>query len=149
MLPATMVKFALAHVSAGFFELGVVPLLEAMTRLEMYSEIASLVERARDQQGAVVTIAPALDRAEGAVALARGDAPAAGPKLRAALARFEELGLPYEVAQTQVLLAKVADGAERDELLAKAAATYDALGAARLAAESRKLAQPSEERLAH
>jgi DNA-binding NarL/FixJ family response regulator len=71
--------------------------------------------------------------ARGAVALARGEPATAAPSLRAALARWLELGTPLHAARTRVLLARCcralgdADGAALE--LESARGTFERLGA--------------------
>jgi class 3 adenylate cyclase/tetratricopeptide (TPR) repeat protein len=123
------VRTVLASSQAGFFALGVAPLIEAMSRLEMLDELADFLPLARSQADAVALVQPTIDRAEGLIALTRGAGSDAQRSLRAALARFEELGTPFEVAQTQELLARATDGAESQTLLRAALSGYESLDA--------------------
>jgi DNA-binding NarL/FixJ family response regulator len=72
-------------------------------------------------------------RAQGAVALARGQGVAALSSLRAACSAWNELDAPYEAARTRVLLADAykllddADAAERERVAARAC--FERLGA--------------------
>ena len=124
------VRNALPKAQSGFLELGVVPMLEALVRLEMFEELAEFIPTARAQREAVVTIEPAVDRAVGLLALHGGDGTGAEELLRRALMRFEALEAPYEIARSQEALANVVSGAERDELLSSALSGYLALEAA-------------------
>jgi DNA-binding CsgD family transcriptional regulator len=77
-------------------------------------------------------------RAQGAVALARGEGVSALAALRAACAIWNELDAPYECARTRVLLADAydllddRDAAERERAMARAG--FERLGAVALAA---------------
>jgi hypothetical protein len=71
---------------------------------------------------------PVCLRAEGAMEVAAGDRDRGIRRLRSAIARFERLSVPFEVARTRELLA----GAGTDDaatLLEQALATYQDLGA--------------------
>ena len=70
-------------------------------------------------------LSPICDRAEGMVMAADGDSDKAIELLQGAIAGFEHLGVPYEIARTKSMLANVLpDG---DAMLAEATATAEAL----------------------
>ena len=70
-------------------------------------------------------LGPVCDRAEGMVKAADGDAEGAVELLQRAVAGFERLGVPYEIARTKSMLANVLpDG---DAMLAEAIATAESL----------------------
>ena len=94
-----------------------------------------------------VVISPTIDRARGVLAAAKSDRRAAEPPLRAALERFTEIDVPFEIAQTQERLAAQVEEPERAELLSAALAGYEALGARpfadRVRASLAEVASPS------
>jgi DNA-binding NarL/FixJ family response regulator len=80
-------------------------------------------------------VEPVSDRAEGLVAEARGRTDDAVRLLRRALAGFERLGVPYEIARTNAFLARVLP--DSDAALADAITAAESLfaGASALAAD--------------
>jgi tetratricopeptide (TPR) repeat protein len=124
-----LTKRALESTDVGFVELGVVPLIEALTRQRLFDALDRFLPVARQQAPAVRAIGPAIERAEGVLALERGDRQSAEASLRRALQQFEELAMPFEVAQTQELTARVAGEVERLILLRESLARYESLGA--------------------
>ncbi len=78
------------------------------------------------------------ERANGLVALARGDTASAVRHLRRAVAEFDRLGLPFEAATTRLQLARGQVGTDAPLAIVEAGralASLDRLGAARAAAE--------------
>jgi class 3 adenylate cyclase/tetratricopeptide (TPR) repeat protein len=145
---AALARHALDNTEAGFLDWGAVPLMEALVRLEMADELAQFLPIAQGEARVYVLIGPAIDRAAGLIALGRGERDEATSRLRAALASFEQLGAPFEVAWTQELLGGVVGEPERSELLASAAATFDSLGAVPFAVRSREALRTGAERTA-
>ena len=99
--------------------------------------MAEFLPLARGEVGANVMVEPSIERAEAVLLLAQDSdtaRTAAEPLLRAALARFEELGVPYEAARTAELLATVVSGEQRQELLRRALEAYRRLNAVTAAA---------------
>jgi DNA-binding CsgD family transcriptional regulator len=115
------------------------PLLAASVEIAL---AAGDVERADASASEVCAIADEFDsvglravghRCRGAVALARGDAAAALPRLRAAFAQWQELDMPHEAARTRVLLADAYRALHDDDAAARecdaARSCFAALGA--------------------
>jgi hypothetical protein len=145
---AALARHALDNTEAGFLDWGAVPLMEALVRLEMADELARFLPIAQGEARVYVLIGPAIDRAAGLIALGHGERDEATSRLRAALASFEQLGAPFEVAWTQELLGGVVREPERSELLTSAAATFDSLGAVPFAVRSREALRTGAERTA-
>ena len=108
---------------------GLEAFLEALTQLGRWSEVEELLPAARTMSVALPVLAPTADRAEGMLLIERGQPAEARPLVEAALARFEELAIPFEVARTRELLATVAEASEREAILQPALETYERLGA--------------------
>jgi hypothetical protein len=108
---------------------GFAPLLETLILLDRYDDVAKMIPMARELKAADVTLGPFTDRAAAQLAIHEGRESDARGLLTGALAEFERLEMPYEVARTQELLASVSDAPEREELLTGALATYERLGA--------------------
>ena len=147
-LAQALARRALDNTDAGFLDLGAVPLIEALVRLEMADELTRFLPIAQGEAAVFALISPAIDRAAGYLATTRGERDEAARRLRTALADFEQLGVPFEIAWTQELLAGVVGEPERSQLLGSAAATYDTLGAAPSAARSREARAAGAERIA-
>ena len=128
---------ALTMTDAGFLELGVVPLISALERLDMFDELEAFVPIATTKSSMVALVPPTLARAEALVALHRGNRERAERSARDALAGFERLAVPYEIARIQELLARTVGEPERGQLLGSAIATYEVLGAAPFAERAR------------
>jgi len=143
-----LARHALNNTEAGFLDWGAVPLMEALVRLEMTDELVQFLPIAQGEARVCVLIGPAIDRAAGLIALDRGERDEATSRLRSALASFEHLGVPFEVAWTQELLGGVVGEPERSELLASAAAAFDSLGAVPFAVRSREALRTGAERTA-
>jgi class 3 adenylate cyclase/tetratricopeptide (TPR) repeat protein len=102
--------------------------LDALVALEDWDGVRQAVPSARAFVDGSPLLGQACDRAEGVLELATGDRDRGIALLRSAIAGFERMSVPFEVAKTKELLAEVEkEGAE--ELLAQALETYDALGA--------------------
>jgi class 3 adenylate cyclase/tetratricopeptide (TPR) repeat protein len=103
--------------------------IEALIRLGRMDEVARFVAAGRRLAEASVLLGPIADRAEAEIAIADNRPADARPLLERALARFEELSVPFEAARTRELLAGVADAAEIGDILRPALETYERLGA--------------------
>ena len=128
-LAQTLARRALDNTDAGFLDLGAVPLIEALIRLEMADELTRFLPLAQGEAAVFALISPAIDRAAGYLATSRGQRDEAARRLRAALASFELLGVPFEIAWTEELLAKVVDAEEGEGLLRRALDAYVPLDA--------------------
>jgi hypothetical protein len=87
------------------------------------------VAHVRNFAGALVTLAPTCDRAEGLVRAAAGDLDAAAELFSRSLEAFDRLGERYEAARTREPLAGVTRTERRRDLLAEALRQYEDLGA--------------------
>jgi DNA-binding CsgD family transcriptional regulator len=102
-----------------------VALIEALHALGDWDRLRAFLPEARRRSGSLAILGPVCDRAEGMVAAADGDTDRAIELLRRSLAGFKRLGVPYELARTETLLAGVLpDG---DAMLAEAIATAESL----------------------
>jgi DNA-binding NarL/FixJ family response regulator len=102
-----------------------VALLEGLQALGEWDRLRAFLPDARRRSAALAILGPVCDRAEGMVATADGDSDRAIELLQRALAGFERLGVPYEIARTKTLLANaLPDG---DAMLADAIATAESL----------------------
>jgi DNA-binding SARP family transcriptional activator len=104
-------------------------LLEALLALGDWPAVAEFLPTARDNVAGNALLEPFCDRAEGLVHANAGRRPAARTALRRALARFEELEVPYEAARTGERLAALEPAPAARSLLEAALATYQRLGA--------------------
>jgi hypothetical protein len=104
-------------------------LLEALLALEDWPAVAEFLPAARENVAGNALLGPFCDRAEGLVHARAGRRPAARRALRRALARFEELEVPFEAAGTREQLAAVEPAPAAHSLLEAATATYQRLGA--------------------
>jgi class 3 adenylate cyclase/tetratricopeptide (TPR) repeat protein len=95
-----------------------------------WSLVERFLPRARERVAAMASLAPAADRAEGAMLAAGSDKDRAHALLERAFAEFDRLEIPYEVARTARLLAAAseADTDEAGALLARAASIEAELG---------------------
>jgi DNA-binding NarL/FixJ family response regulator len=102
-----------------------VALLEGLHAIGDWEGIRAFLPDARRRSASFAILGPACDHAEAMVAIADGDTDAAINALRRALAGFERLGVPFEIARTQALLAQaLPDG---DAMLTEAIATAESL----------------------
>ena len=108
---------------------GVDYFLEALVGLGRFEQVERILPSVREMSSTSLHLAPVSDRADAQVHLSRGDTAAADELLRSALVRFEELGIPFEVARTKETLASITDEPERSALLQEALSTYERLGA--------------------
>ena len=109
-----------------------VALVEALHALGDWERLRAFLPDARRRSATLAILGPVCDRAEGMVAAADGDTDRAIELLRRALAGFERLGVPYEIARTKTLLADaLPDG---DAMLADAIASAESLFGDRSAA---------------
>ena len=103
----------------------IVALIEALQALRDWERLRAFLPDARRRSRSLAILGPVCDRADGMVAAADGDAERAVAMFRQAAAGFERLGVPYELARTQALLASaLPDG---DAMLADAIATAESL----------------------
>ncbi len=102
-----------------------VALVEGLQALGEWDRLRAFLPDARRRSASLAILGPVCDRAEGVVAMADGDPDRAIELLRRALAGFERLRVPYEIARTKTLLANaLPDG---DAMLADAIATAESL----------------------
>jgi DNA-binding NarL/FixJ family response regulator len=103
----------------------VVALVEGLQALGEWDRLRSFLPEARRRSASLAILVPTCDRAEGMVAAADGAVDQAIELLRRAVAGFERLGVPYEIARTKALLANVLpDG---DSMLTEAMAMAESL----------------------
>jgi hypothetical protein len=103
-------------------------LIDALVALQHWDELADALTAARAVSGGLALLAPHGGRAEGLAATA-GRLQLAATQLRAALAGFERLNVPFEAAGTREHLAPLVREREARRLPASARATRDRLGA--------------------
>ena len=139
---------ALGMGDAAFFELGISPLIDALERLEMADELRDFLPAAESKADAVVRVGPTIARARGWLAERQGDDGAARRQLTAALERFVELGIPFEVGRTAERLARLSPNPERLELLRRALDAFESVGAQPYAQRVREALERSHEPLA-
>jgi DNA-binding NarL/FixJ family response regulator len=102
-----------------------VALIEALHALGDWDRLRAFLPEARRRSASLAILGPVCDRAEGMVAVADGDTERAIDQLRRAIEGFARLGVPFELARTQALLANVLpDG---DAMLADAITSAEAL----------------------
>jgi hypothetical protein len=94
--------------------------------------VAELLPSAWANVAGNALLAPHCDRAEGVLHAESGRRGEAARSLRRALARFEELSVPFEAARTRERLAPFEPPAVARRLAQAARSTYRRLGAARL-----------------
>jgi hypothetical protein len=128
-LAAAITDQLITDPSRALYPDGFAPLLETLTVLERYDDLATMIPMARAFRGADVTLVPFTDRAEAELALHEGRRDDARRLLDTALAEYERLEMPFEAARTRELLAEVSDDSERVALLGDAWAAYERLGA--------------------
>jgi hypothetical protein len=104
-------------------------LLEALLALGDWPAVAELLPAARTNVAGNALLAPHCDRAEGLLHAEHGRRPEAVAALRRALARFEELAVPFEAARTRERLAVFEPPTTARRLREAARATYRRLGA--------------------
>ncbi len=105
-------------------------LLEALLALGDWAAVAEFLPAARASVAGNALLAPHCDRAEGLLHGERGRRLDAARALRKALARFEELRIPFEAARTRERLAAFEPPAVARRLREAARSTYRRLGAA-------------------
>jgi hypothetical protein len=103
--------------------------IEALLALGRWSDVRRFLEAAGRFSESSPYLAGRLERAEGLVLAAEGDAVAAVERLRSAITAFERIQFPFEAARTRELLAEHVDPAEAGTLRADALSTYERLGA--------------------
>ena len=102
-----------------------VALVEGLHAMGDWDRLRAFLPDARRRSASLAILVPVCDRAEGMVAAADGDTEHAIDLLQRAVAGFERLGVPYEIARTKTLLAnELPDG---DAMLAEAIATAESL----------------------
>ena len=104
-------------------------MLEALAALKRWEELAEHVAHVRNFAGALVTLAPTCDRAEGLIRAAAGDLDAAADSLGRSVEEFDRIGERYEAARTKEALAGVIRSERARDLLAEALRQYEHLGA--------------------
>jgi DNA-binding SARP family transcriptional activator len=132
--PATAVRISRAKAREGrmYGPQHALGLIDALVALQDWDELPDVLSAARAVSGGLALLAPHCDRAEGLAAVAAGRPQFATARLRAALAGFERLNIPFEAARTGEHLAPLVGEPEARHLLASARATRDRLGAPRL-----------------
>jgi DNA-binding NarL/FixJ family response regulator len=102
-----------------------IALVEALHALADVDQLRAFLPDARRRSASLAILGPFCDRAEAMVASAEGDDARAMDLLRQALAGFERLHVPFQVARTKALIAQaMPDG---DAMLAEAIATAEPL----------------------
>jgi len=104
-------------------------MLEALAALGLWEELKEHVAQVRNFAGALVTLGPTCDRAEGLIRAAAGDLDAAAELFSRSLEAFDRLGERYEAARTREVLAGVTPTERGRDLLAQALRQYEDLGA--------------------
>jgi hypothetical protein len=104
-------------------------MLDALASMERWEELTEHVAHVRNFAGALVTLAPTCDRAEGLVRAAAGDLDSAAELFSRSLEAFDRLGERYEAARTREVLAGVTPTERGRDLLAEALGQYEDLGA--------------------
>jgi tetratricopeptide (TPR) repeat protein len=104
-------------------------MFEALASMERWEEMTEHVAHVRNFAGALVTLGPTCDRAEGLIRAAAGDLDAAADLLGQSLEAFDRLGERYEAARTKEALAGVTRTERARDLLAEALRQYEDLGA--------------------
>jgi tetratricopeptide (TPR) repeat protein len=104
-------------------------MLDALASMERWEELTKHVAHVRDFAGALATLGPTCDRAEGLVRAAAGDHQAATDLLSRSLDAFDRLGERYEAARTREALAGVTHTEKARDLLAEALRQFEDLGA--------------------
>ena len=117
-------------------------MLEALAALKRWEELTEHVAHVRNFAGALVTLAPTCDRAEGLIRAAAGDLDAAADSLGRSVEEFDRLGERYEAARTKEALAGVIRSERARDLLAEALRQYEHLGARPDADRVRALSAP-------
>ena len=133
---------------AAFFELGICALIDALERLDMADELRDFLPAAEARLDAVVRIGPTIARARAWLAHRGGDDAAARLHLKAALERFVQLGIPFEIGRSAERLARLTPKPEQTELLRRALDTYESVGAQPYAQRVRESLELSREPLA-
>jgi hypothetical protein len=105
-------------------------LLEALVALEDWDSVVEFLSPAWARVAGNAQLASACDRAEGLAHAQAGRTGEAARTLRRALAGFERLGVPFEVARTREQLATVVPAPGARSLLEAALATYERLACA-------------------
>jgi hypothetical protein len=129
--PVTAVRISRAKAREGrmYGPQHALALIDALVALQDWDELPDALTSARAVSGGLALLAPHCDRAEGLAAVAAGRPQLATARLRAALAGFERLNVPFEAARTGEHLAPLVGEREARHLLASARATRDRLGA--------------------
>jgi hypothetical protein len=120
---------ALARPDGGFIGTGISPLLDTLVDLERFDDAESLLPFATDQGFANELASPTIARTQALLAVRRGDTNAAARLLRESLARFQSMGVPFQVGKTSEMLADLVEEPERTALLRQALDAYEDLGA--------------------
>jgi hypothetical protein len=108
---------------------GFEPFMETLIDLGRDDQMGKAVEAARRMSTTSVLLGPLADRAEASVARGGGDVDRARRLLETAVARFDELGSPFEAARTREELAALIEEPRRSELLSQALEEYERLRA--------------------
>jgi len=104
-------------------------MLDALVALHDAEGLRAFLPAVEQMREAVAVLAPASDRALGALRLWEGNSAGARLSLERALAEYERLGNPFEAARTRELLAEALPADERTPVLDAALRQYEQLGA--------------------
>jgi class 3 adenylate cyclase/tetratricopeptide (TPR) repeat protein len=104
-------------------------MLDALVALRDTDRLRAFLPQAERSREALALLAPAIDRAVGLMHLCDSDAAAARLSLERALAGYERIGNPFEVARTREYLAEALPAAARAPVLDAALRQYEQLGA--------------------
>jgi hypothetical protein len=113
--------------------------VDTLLEVGRFDEVARILPAVRRMAENTVLLGPLADRAEAAISIHSGTSDGVHDQLSAAVARFDELGVPYEAARTREMLATVAQGDERGNLLREALNGYESVGATPAAERVRAL----------
>jgi len=113
--------------------------LDALLELGRYEDATSILPAVRRMADNPALLGPLADRAEATLDIRSGRPDHARTLLAPAIRKFDALHAPYEGARARELLASVAEGDERANLLREALAGYEQVGAAPAANRVRDL----------
>ncbi|MGI8929168.1 MAG: AAA family ATPase [Candidatus Limnocylindrales bacterium] len=103
--------------------------IETLFDLGRRADVERFLPAARELTPALAILGPTADRIDARLAIADGDLDRARSLLESSVAGFVDLAIPFEIAQTQELLATLVDDPRRTDLLRSAAERYEGLGA--------------------
>ena len=108
--------------------------VEALLALEDWEQLEAFLPQARSALDGDALLGPLADRAEGLVAMVRGEHGVASRRLRNSVRGFRRFRVPWEEARSLDTLSDVLDGSEAAAARSAASALYEQVGAVRPAA---------------